>query len=320
MLRERWEQLLLGLVLLLLAIAPFVLAGYQLFLVTQIAVYAIAILGLKILMGDGGQISLGHGAYFGIGAFTQAILMTRYQFGFAGALVVTSSIGFLLGLFVGIPVQRLGKQAQALCTLALAVSVPQIFIYFDSWTGGLLGVEVDRSSILPPDREEGMDQAIHLICFTVYAVLFWVYLNFSNSSMGRMFAVIRERPVAAYSLGVAVPIYQAVLFGVSAMLCGLAGGLSALLIGQVSSETFGVPFSIALLVGAVIGGLHSVIGPLLGASFMLLVPNYTEEISKALTSSIYGTVIILTIFLMPKGMAGLLHKILEKTGLQKPRV
>jgi len=285
---------------------PFVLSNFRLFQFTQVFIYAIALLGLNILTGYNGQISLGHGAFYALGAYTAAIMIDRWSVPYALTIPAAGALCLVVGFLFGIPALRLEGLYLALATFTLALAVPQILKYFEHWTGGSQGIVLSK-----PDAPFGLrltpDQWLYVFTLAVLVVLFVLAANLLRGRTGRAIVAIRDNPIAAQAMGVDTALYKSLTFGVSAAYTGVAGALSALAIAFVAPDAFNVFLSITLLVGIVIGGLASVVGVIFGAFFIQFVPNWAQDISKAAPWAIYGVFLILFMYLMPRGIAGTLR-------------
>ncbi len=290
----------------LLAVAcllPFTLSGFRLFQFTQVFVYAIALLGLNMLTGYNGQISLGHGAFYAIGAYTTAIMIDRWSVPYGWTIPVAGALCLVVGFLFGIPALRLEGLYLALATFALALAVPQILKHFDGWTGGSQGIVLSRPG--PPfGLRLSADQWLYFLSLGILLVLFVLAWNLLRGRTGRAMVAIRDNPIAAAAMGVNTALYKSLTFGVSAAYTGVAGALSALVVAFVAPDTFNVFLSITLLVGIVVGGLASISGALFGALFIQFVPNYAQDISKAAPWAIFGVVLIGVMYVMPYGVGG----------------
>ena len=286
---------------------PFELSGFRLFQFTQVFVYAIALLGLNILTGYNGQISLGHGAFYGIGAYTAAIMIDRWGVPYGWTVPVAGVLCLVVGFLFGLPALRLEGLYLALATFALALSVPQILKHFDGWTGGSQGIVLSRPAA-PLGLPLTADQWLYFLSLGVLLVLFMLGWNLLRGRTGRALVAIRDNPIAAEAMGVNAALYKSLAFGVSAAYTGVAGALSALAIAFVAPDTFNVFLSITFLVGIVIGGLASISGPIFGALFIQFVPNYAQDISKAAPWAIYGIFLIVFMYVMPYGVSGFLRR------------
>lgn len=301
--RAPWRFIGLGALVALGIVLTFGLNNYRLFQLTQAYVYAIALLGLNMLTGYNGQISLGHGAFYAIGAYTTAVMMDHWDVPYGWTIPVAGALCFVVGFLFGIPALRLEGLYLALATFALALSVPQILKHFDSLTGGVQGI-----TLMKPDAPFGLklnpDQWLYLLSLGVMLVAFLVAWNLLRGRLGRALVAIRDHHVAAEALGVNTALYKSLTFGVSALFTGVAGALGAIVIQFVAPDTFNSFLSLTFLVGIVIGGLASVSGALFGALFVQFVPTYAQDISKAAPWAIYGVFLILFMYVMPTGVAG----------------
>src|SRR5688572_24710980 len=258
-------------VLLVIACAvPFLVGNYRVFQLTLALAYSIALLGLNMLTGYNGQISLGHGAFYALGAYTTAIMMDRWSVPFGLTLPVAGVVCLVSGFLFGIPALRLEGLYLALATFALALAVPQILKYFDHWTGGSQGIVLSK-----PDAPFGLpltaDQWLYFVTLGVLVVLFVLATNLLAGRTGRAIVAIRDNPIAAQAMGVNSALYKSLTFGVSAAYTGVAGALSALAIAFVAPDAFNVFLSITFLVGIVVGGLASISGAIFGALFIQFV-------------------------------------------------
>jgi branched-chain amino acid transport system permease protein len=290
------------LVLVVVLALPFAVKGFVVFQLTMVMIYAIAIMGLNLLTGFNGQFSLGHGAFFAVGAYTAAIMMDRYDIGFAWTLPVAALAAFFFGMAVGLPALRLENIYLALATFSLAAVTPGLLKLapFEGFTGGVQGIVV-----LKPDAPFALpltqDQWLYYIAVATGLVLYAVAVNIVRSRTGRAVMAIRENPIAARAMGINTAWYKTLIFGVSAMFTGVAGALSAVTIGYVAPDSFTVSLSIALLVGLVVGGVAWLPGALIGGLFVLFVPNIADEVSKGLSGAVYGVILLAIIYLMPSG-------------------
>jgi branched-chain amino acid transport system permease protein len=286
---------------------PFPLSGFRLFQFTQVCVYAMVLLGLNLLTGYNGQISLGHGAFYAMGAYTAAIMIDRWGVGYGWTIPAAGLACFVVGFLFGIPALRLEGLHLALATFALALAVPQILKYFDSWTGGSQGIVLSKPRAplgLPLSR----DQWLYYVALSVLIVLFVLTWNLLRTRPGRAIVAIRDNPTAAQAMGIDTALYKSLTFGVSACYTGIAGAVGGLAVAFVAPDSFNVFLSITFLVGIVIGGLASVPGAIFGALFIQFVPNYAQEISKAAPWAIYGIFLIAFMYVMPDGVAGFLGR------------
>ena len=312
---RKW--LWIGGVLLLVALLllPFLVKNYRVFQFNLVLVYAIAVLGLNILTGFNGQISLGHGAFFAIGGYAAAILMDRVGLPYWATLPVAGVVCFGFGYLMGFPALRLGGHYLALATFALALAIPQLLKYkkIEGLTGGVQGIVLNKPD--PPftfrlfEQNFNSDRWLYVFTLAVAALMFWLAWNLLRGRVGRALIAIRDHPIAASAMGINLPVFKSLAFGVSAAYTGVAGALGAVVVAFVSPDSFTVFLSITLLVGVVIGGLASIPGAIFGAIFIQFVPNIADEISKSAPWAIYGVFLIAFMYLLPTGVMGGLKRL-----------
>ena len=293
-------------VLVLVACAlPFLLGNYRVFQLTLVLAYSIALLGLNMLTGYNGQISLGHGAFYAIGAYTAAILMDKAGLPYWATIPLAGAVCFVAGFLFGLPALRLEGLYLALATFALGVAMPQILKHksLEHWTGGAQGIVIVKPE---PPEWSGVSQDQWLYFFTLARVvlLFVLGWNLLRGRIGRAMVAVRDQPIAAQAMGVNTAMVKSLTFGVSALYTGVAGALGAIAIQFVAPDSFTIFLSITLLVGVVIGGLASISGAFYGALFIQFIPNVAEQISKAAPWAIYGVFLIAFMYVMPTGVAG----------------
>jgi branched-chain amino acid transport system permease protein len=313
--------LLLGFLILLALLPVFggktgLISNYTFLQISLMIVYAIAVLGLNLLTGFNGQISLGHGAFFAVGAYAAAILMDRWDWPYWATLPIAAIACFVVGYLFGLPALRLDGHYLALATFALAIAVPQILKYrhFEDFTHGVQGI-----NLIKPDAPFGLplsgDQWMYLVVLGVAVVMFWLARNLLDSRTGRALTAIRDHPMAASTMGINVSHYKAVIFGVSALYTGVAGALHAIIFEFVSPDSFRFELSIAILVGAVVGGIASLPGAVIGGVFVQVIEKYADALTKKLSAvvhlpielepwTIYGLALIILMYTMPMGIAG----------------
>ena len=280
-------------------------SDYHLFQLTMMVVYAIAILGLVVLTGYNGQISLGHGAFYAIGAYVTAVLMFQYDWPYWATLPVSAIVCAAIGFLIGLPALRLGGLYLALTTFALAVAVPQLLKHnaLEPWTGGVQGLVIDK-----PDPPFGLDISpdawLYLFSLFVGGLLFLVAWNVVRGRIGRAMMAIRDHALAAEAMGIDIALLKTRTFALSAMFTGVAGSLGAIVVQFVAPDSFGIFVSIYFFVGLVVGGVSSIGGAIFGGLFIEFVPNVAESLSKAAPGAVYGVILIAVMFLMPSGAAG----------------
>lgn len=301
---------------------PMVLSGYPMLMATQVVVYAVALLGLNLLIGTSGQISLGHGAFFAMGAYVVPIAMANLGLAYWLSIPLAGLCCFVIGWLFGKPALRLEGLYLALATFALAVAWPQLLKHkaLNAWTGGVQGLFVDKPATpawLADSLGIDGDAWLYLVCCAWALPLLLLSRNLLRGRTGLALRALREHPTAAAAMGIDPSHYKTLNFAVSAMVTGIAGALSALTAQFVSPDSFNFFLSITLLVGLVVGGVGSVGGVFFGAAFIVFVPNLAEHLSKSLPWAIYGALLMLCVYLLPQGMAGLYERLWGRVASQR---
>lgn len=298
------------LVLAALASVPLVATDFQLFRLTNILVYALALIGMNLLVGYNGQISLGHGAFYAVGAYTTILLVVYGGVAHWLAVPVAGIVCLGVGVLFNLPLRGLQATHLAMATFAIGAALPTLAKWkgIEQWTGGAQGLGID-----PPDVPFGLplrfDQWIYLLALLFVALSFWLTFNLLRGRVGRAAIAIRDHPIAAQSMGIHNAFYKAAIFGLSALLVGMAGGLGALSMRYVAPGMFGLFLSFGLLIGIAVGGLGALSGALYGAvclQFIFLVVGASAStLRTANTPLVYGVVLVLFLCLFPNGVAGL---------------
>lgn len=288
---------------------------------------AIAALGLNLLTGYNGQISVGHGALFGIGAYTTALIINEWKWPYIAAVLASAVVCFVAGVLIGLPALRIKGLYLALVTLAVATLFPQVVEQFSSITGGSAGlditsralnsrgVETDRAIRFEPPEWTGLatDQWRYYFLLVIAAICFLLVRNIVNSRAGRSVIAVRDNETAAEVSGVNVAAVKVFTFGISAALAGVGGSALALWLatqpGRISSGSFTLIASLYFLVAVVIGGAQSIAGPAIGALFIGLfrdwiTPELPDKVKPA-TSLILGALLIILMLVAPGGIVGL---------------
>jgi branched-chain amino acid transport system permease protein len=287
---------------------PLFAPSFMIFPLTEVMIYGLAILGLNLLTGFNGQFSLGHSAFYGIGAYTAAIMIHNYEISYLWTLPAAGAVCFVVGFLFGLPALRLQNLYLALATFALATAMPQIlkFHALEEWTGGVQGLFILQPDP-PPLLPITTDQWLYYFTLGVILAMFAAAANLVRSRAGRAIMAIRDNPIAAAAMGINTSLYKTLTFGVSALYTGVAGALSALAVAFVAPDSFTIFLSISLLVGLVIGGVGSIPGCLFGGLFVLYLPNIANSISTGLAGAIYGVILLLVIFATPSGASGFIR-------------
>ena len=283
---------------------PLLIPGstYIHYLVALMAIWGIAALGLNLLIGVAGQISLGHAGFMAIGSYTAALLAAKagasFPVALLGAAAVTGAVGFLMGL----PALRLHGHYLALASISFGAAVPEIVLQWDTLTGGHAGVLVPRPTLGP--WQLATEQHVYYLAWATAFLLMVLAANLLRSRIGRALMVLRESDVLAQSLGINLVTYKTLAFTVSAVYAGIAGGLYAYLVGFISPFDFTLTSSIGLVAMIVFGGLASVPGSFLGAAALTALLQTFSRMPGWL-SIIEGAIIVLFAMFLPGGLVSI---------------
>ena len=320
----------------LLLVFPFVhdwpvfgrfISEFRTFNAAMFAVWLLVVLSMNLLTGYSGQISLGHAAVVLVGAYMTGILVDQYSIPMPVSIALAAAFtGLVGGVVIGLPASRLTGPYLAIATFALVITFPQILKLnlIDGWTNGALGIRIRE--VGAPGLVDGfLDQAQWLYYVTMFvalimAVLFW---NLTHSRFGRAFVALRDSEIGAEQMGINVPMYKALAFGISSFYAGLAGGLFFMVQTFVGPESLGFQQSFLFLVAIVIGGLGTILGSVFGAFFLTFqaevidgIPRWAESLEgrvpfvsfvpdlDRLRGVIYGGLLVITVLTFPRGLAG----------------
>ena len=305
---HRFWYSMLGLFLLA---APWILGEYMLAQMTFILIYSIAGLGLMLLAGFTGQFSIGHAAFLGVGAYTQAVL-TGMGWPFPVALAVAAGLSAAVGVVVGLPALRVKGIYLGIATLSFGFIVEEVFARWESVTGGNAGKSVGSPDIFGWKADTG--DSFYFLCLAITVLCTLGVINLLRSSTGRAFVAIRDSEISAQSMGINLAYYKTLSFAISAALAGVGGALYAHQIRFLSPDQFNILQSIDLLLMVVIGGLGFIHGAFLGAIFLIGLPQGISAVkdflpdaigqAPGLKSVIYGAVLIAFVMFEPMGLYG----------------
>jgi branched-chain amino acid transport system permease protein len=297
-----------GVVLVLAVLLPFFFNAYRVGQFTQAMALGVAVLGLNLLVGYSGQISLGHGAFFALGAYTSAIAIDDLGVPYLLTLPLAGAVCAVAGFLLGLPALRLRGLYLALVTLGVAIATPQIIKRAEGLTGGTQGMSIDKISA-PAWSGLADDQWLYFVTLAVTAITFVLAAFLVRGRVGRALVAIRDNEIAARAMGVDLARFKTGTFAVSAAYAGVGGALFMLPIGFLAPESFPLALSFAFLAAIVVGGLATIAGALFGALFIEFVPVYAADVDEALAGVIYGGVLILFMYLLPGGVMGLVRRI-----------
>jgi len=286
-----------------------------------VGIYLVALIGLNVLTGYTGQISLGHGAFMAIGGYTTALLMSDHGIQDVYTIPLAVVVAGIVGVLFGFPAARLSGLYLALATFAVAVAIPGVLRRFEGFTGGGQGKNLfgtpELTASITPVKIFGFDlnfnNWIYYLSWTVALVGYVIAWLILRGRTGRSLRAVRDSETAAVSSGVGLTHAKVFAFGVSAAYAGAAGALFAIATNFVNPDTFPVTLSIFLLVGVVVGGLGSLTGLIVGAVFIQFMPLWAQNISKSpgAPAVVYGVILILVVLALPTGAAGLFDRLAQ---------
>jgi len=292
-------------------LAPTVLGEYLLSQLSFVAIYAIAGVGVMLLIGYAGQISLGHAAFLAVGAYTEAILRAQ-GWPFVLTLPAAGATAGLLSVLLALSTARLAGIYLAMGTLAFAFVVEEVLMRWESLTGGNRGLAVEGITL--GGFAISAEWQFYYVCLAVLAAVLWVAVNLLRSRSGRALTAIRDSEVSAQSLGIHLALYKSAALFASAALTGLAGALYAHKIAFITPDQFTIMTSVELLVLVVVGGLGSLHGAVLGAAFIVMLPQFvivlrdafgfSSALQSGLDAGVYGLLMVLFMLFEPLGLYG----------------
>jgi branched-chain amino acid transport system permease protein len=279
--------------------------------------FMIVIVGINLLTGFGGQISLGQSAFFAIGGYTLGIGFRQWEMPWGWSLLVAPLIAGGLGFVIGIPALRFKGPYLALATLSLAVTVTPLAKKFEHYTGGVQGVAM-FGKISIPFWQDNPDRFFYYLTAVLALLVVVLAANLRRGRFGRGLIAIRDNETAASAMGVNVALYKMTAFGIAGAFAGLAGALNGVVIQFVSPDQYSPLLSIRFLVGAVIGGVATIQGAIVGGLFQQFVPDVTTSINKSAPDAIQAAILIVFMYVMRHGVAGFLEQTWRyaRSGLQ----
>ncbi|MFZ2327315.1 MAG: branched-chain amino acid ABC transporter permease [Rhodoferax sp.] len=291
---------------------------YPLFLLTQVLIFGIAAMGLNLLVGYTGQVSLGHSAFFALGAYGVAVLCSHVGMPYYVSIPASTILCYLLGYLFGFPALRLPMLYLALSTFAIAVVTPQALKWKQiAWlTGGVQGVVLDKPTF-PFVAVEKTEWGILAVTLLLALFAFLIARRTLSSQFGRVIDAVRDQPLAAEAGGINVTLVKTQMFGMSAAYTSLAGGLGAMSSQFVSPESYPFFLSVSLLVASLVGGVRSLLGAFVGAAFIVFVPNMAESLSQSAPSLIFGLALVAVVFVAPQGIAGAVKSLWQRHSLSR---
>lgn len=306
-----------------LGVLPFIYPPETNRIFMQAIYVAVAALGLNLLTGYNGQVSIGHGAFFGVGAFTTGLLMVKSGWSFEATIPVSAAISALLGVAVGFPALRVKGLYLALVTLGMAVMFPQLASKWVKGSGGIALLRPNTRSFEPLVQGLTSSQWQYLECLVVAVVLFLLAWNLMHSRVGRAMIAVRDQELAAAAMGVNVSWVKVGTFALSAAYAGIAGSLSVMVnrLADGTNPLLYFQLSIEFLVAVVIGGTATIAGPAVGAALLVLIERNSESLiadKPVLSPAVLGASLILLVYVLPDGAVGGATRLWRRLRRAKP--
>lgn len=311
------------------------LSNFRTFQATRFAIWLVVLMGLNLLTGYSGQISLGHAAFVAVGAYIAAILMKDSGLPVFAAVLAAALLTGLLGFLIGIPALRLSGPYLAIATLALIIVLPQVLKHplIDQWTGGVSGIRLSTSQV-PASMKNALDmntdQWLYYNCMTAAVIMTAMAWSLTRSRLGRAFIALRDSEIGAEQMGVNVALYKMTAFGLSALYAGAGGALYLYQMSYLGPSSFDILFSLTLVVMIVLGGLASIAGAIFAALIFTLRLDLTDLLVghipfgdrigiDASRGAIFGVLLIVSIIFTPRGIAGNLARQREERAARKDK-
>ncbi len=301
----------------LFAVVPWIVSPYMLYVVNLIGISAIAALGLNILVGFTGLISLGHGAFFGVGAYAAAILAATWGVPFLAAVPLAGLVTALVGMVFGIPSGRLKGLYLTIATLSGQFIIEYVLVHWESVTGGTMGITLPAPSLFGVSIVGDLSFFYVIYAFVVIMIIGAV--NLMRTRYGRAFVAIRDNDRAAEGMGIPIFRYKLLSFAVSSFYAGVAGALFAYYMISITAEPFTLGLSVEYIAMIIIGGLGSIPGALFGTVFITLLNEGLRWVTDMIMNMgglagveltlaplrefVFGLAIVLFILFEPKGLA-----------------
>jgi len=291
--------------------APLLAGDYVIYMLSLTAIYTIVSLGLNLLSGYAGQISLGHAAFLGIGAYSSAYLTVKLGLPFWFALPASGMITAVAGILIGIPALRLKGLYLAIATMAFSFIVDEVILNWESVTNGANGMKLSPPSIGPLTLDS--DRRFYYFILAITLIMLWGAKNITRSSLGRAFIAIRDSETAAETMGVNLAVYKTIAFIISAFYTGIAGSLFAHFIRYISPSNFTLLDSIGFIIMILVGGTGTLLGSVYGAIFITFLPEGIRVlkdffpffvVETGLQGLVYGLILLLFILFEPAGLYG----------------
>jgi branched-chain amino acid transport system permease protein len=301
----------------LLCAAPLGMSNYQSYLTQLMMINIIAALGLNLLTGNCGQISLCHASFMAVGAYISAMLITRWGLSFAVAIPVGTLAAAVLGAALGFPARRLSGLYLALVTLGFLELVQIAVEEFPDMTGGVRGLSVPKPEVFGIQIRS--DTALYYLALAIAAFAVWTAHNVVTSRFGRAFNAVRQSSYATQALGIPLGRTKLLAFSLAAGFAGLAGGLQAIVVGFIDPTEFDISISLRQITFIVVGGLGSVPGSVIGAILLTGLPELLRGVQEY-SDLVYGSILLAALLFMPQGVTGLFDALRARAGKWRLRL
>jgi branched-chain amino acid transport system permease protein len=291
-------------------ILPFVVSDFDLFDLTRLLTIAMAVAGLNLLMGHSGQVSVGHGAIFGIGGYAALISVATFGLPWWAGVLIAAVACLIFGILLGIPALKMGGANLGMLTIAVAAIFPLLVIQLEPITGGTVGIYLPGSAITPPDwLGLTAPQFEFLVCLVALALTILLLRNLVTGRMGRALAAVRTSPLLAAASGIDVNRVKLMAFAVSSTVAGIAGAFYALVLALAVPDSYLITFSITLLTASVVGGSRTWAGAIIGAAIVVYLPTLAEtfvggQAAGNWSQLIYAAGLAVCLIFAPAGLAG----------------
>lgn len=300
------RYLLAAIISVLLLLIPLATNDYTQYVVNSILVYALAAVGFNVVLGYLGQLAFANAAFFGIGAYTVAMLMSYLSLPFPVAILGSALVGALAGLLVGLPALRLKGYYLAIVTLVIGELMRWAYIHGGDLTQGSSGMAVPNAEVF--GLTASSDKEKYYVILVVVAAVIWSTNRILRSRVGRAFVAIRENELACASLGVSPELYKVIAFVWSGFVVAVAGGLFAILLGRISPDSFDLHQLLIHFAIIMIGGIGSLVGSIMGAILLTAAPEVLRNF-PGLEEIIFSLLLIGVLLFMPRGLAGLAARV-----------
>ncbi|MCR4404296.1 MAG: branched-chain amino acid ABC transporter permease [Candidatus Acetothermia bacterium] len=289
----------------LLALAPLFLRSYTLYILNMAGVYLVATLGLNLLTGYTGQLSIGHAGFLAIGAYAGALLPAKLAVPFWLSIPLAGIISGLAGFILLIPALRLTAIYLAIATLGFGAAVAEILPRWTAVTGGYQGMKVPKAAFLGLTLDS--DVKLYYLALIIVILMILLARNIVGSKLGRAFVAIRDQERAAQALGISLTKYKASAFFISAFYTGIAGALYSFVVGYISPGEFDLAKSLLIFMMMALGGMGSIPGSVVGAVFLTFLPHWLSGF-RGLQQFIYGAALVLVVIFAPYGIWGFVRR------------